>query len=88
MDRSAVSEAAEFEVMDGMKSTHQPLSPLTDLSLVHGSVEREDRSRVHKLLAKHPFVKLDWRVPEPIKAGGETLRGVLVISIKELSEWN
>ncbi|KAK3804924.1 MAG: hypothetical protein J3Q66DRAFT_446150 [Benniella sp.] len=86
MDRSAVSEAAELEVMDGMESTHQPLSPLTDHPLVHGSVEHEDRSRVRKLLAKHPSVKLDWRVPEPIKAGGETLRGVLVISSKELSE--
>jgi hypothetical protein len=31
-------------------------------------------------------VKLEWRVPEPIKAGGEVLRGVLVICTKELSE--
>ncbi|KAF8932843.1 hypothetical protein BGZ58_006756 [Dissophora ornata] len=38
------------------------------------------------MLIKHHAVKLDWKVPEPIKAGGETLRGVLVISAKELSE--
>ncbi|KAF9193627.1 hypothetical protein BGZ51_002574 [Haplosporangium sp. Z 767] len=35
---------------------------------------------------KHPSVKLGWRVPEPIKAGSEILRGVLIISAKELSE--
>ncbi|KAF9344975.1 hypothetical protein BGX26_003683 [Mortierella sp. AD094] len=38
------------------------------------------------MLLKHPAVELTWRVPEPIKAGGETLRGVLIISAKELSE--
>ncbi|KAG0256488.1 hypothetical protein BG011_004479 [Mortierella polycephala] len=42
--------------------------------------------RVCKMLVKHPSIKLDWRVPEPIKAGSETLRGVLIISAKELSE--
>ncbi|KAF9959064.1 hypothetical protein BGZ70_008985 [Mortierella alpina] len=38
------------------------------------------------MVNKHPHVKLDWKVPEPIKAGSEVLRGVLVISAKELSE--
>ena len=38
------------------------------------------------MVIKHPYVKLDWKVPEPIKAGSEMLRGVLVISAKELSE--
>ncbi|KAF9940544.1 hypothetical protein BGZ67_007354 [Mortierella alpina] len=38
------------------------------------------------MVTKHPHVKLDWKVPEPIKAGSEVLRGVLVISAKELSE--
>ncbi|KAF9437484.1 hypothetical protein BGZ76_000564 [Entomortierella beljakovae] len=45
--------------------------------------EQFDRPRVCKMLLKHPVVKLIWRVPEPIKAGGETLRGVLIISTKE-----
>ncbi|KAF9574615.1 hypothetical protein EC968_006030 [Mortierella alpina] len=44
------------------------------------------RPRVCKMVNKHPYVKLDWKVPEPIKAGSEMLRGVLVISAKELSE--
>ncbi|KAG0279056.1 hypothetical protein BGZ95_002412 [Linnemannia exigua] len=35
------------------------------------------------MVVKHPFVKLDWKVPEPIKAGGEMLRGVLIITAKE-----
>ncbi|KAG0212076.1 hypothetical protein BGX28_006837 [Mortierella sp. GBA30] len=38
------------------------------------------------MVLKHPAVKLDWKVPEPIKAGSETLRGVLVISARELRE--
>ncbi|KAF9284120.1 hypothetical protein BGZ68_004902 [Mortierella alpina] len=38
------------------------------------------------MVNKHPYVKLDWKVPEPIKAGSEMLRGVLVINAKELSE--
>jgi len=38
------------------------------------------------MVNKHPHVRLDWKVPEPIKAGSEMLRGVLVISAKELSE--
>ncbi|KAK3843780.1 MAG: hypothetical protein J3R72DRAFT_101396 [Linnemannia gamsii] len=41
------------------------------------------RPRVCKMVVKHPFVKLDWKVPEPIKAGGEVLRGVLIITAKE-----
>ncbi|KAF9936002.1 hypothetical protein BGZ65_002803, partial [Modicella reniformis] len=39
--------------------------------------EHEER-RMCKPLMKHPSVKIDWRVPEPVKAGGEILRGVLV----------
>lgn len=49
----------------------------------HDEPECEERPRMSKLLAKHSSVKLDWRVPEPIKAGGETLRGVLIINAKE-----
>jgi len=41
--------------------------------------------RVLKMLEKHPAVKVDWRVPEPIKAAGETLRGVLIISVKDVA---
>ncbi|KAG0049427.1 hypothetical protein BGZ83_005777 [Gryganskiella cystojenkinii] len=42
-----------------------------------------DCPRVRRMLEKHPAVKVDWRVPEPIKAAGETLRGVLIISAKD-----
>lgn|SRR5690242_6633663 len=38
------------------------------------------------MVMKHSSVKLDWKVPEPIKAGGEVLRGVLIITAKELLE--
>ncbi|KAF9111045.1 hypothetical protein BGX27_005480 [Mortierella sp. AM989] len=54
-------------------------------TVIHNQ-EELGRPRVCKMLLKHPAVKLTWRVPEPIKAGGETLRGVLIISAKELSE--
>jgi len=41
--------------------------------------------RVCKMLEKHPAVKVNWKVPEPIKAAGETLRGFLIITAKDLS---
>jgi hypothetical protein len=37
------------------------------------------------MLEKHPAVKIDWKVPEPIKAAGETLRGVLIVTVKDVS---
>lgn len=42
--------------------------------------------RVCKMVERHPAVKLEWKVPETIKAAGEFLRGVLVVSAKELPE--
>ncbi|KAG0238134.1 hypothetical protein BGW42_007125 [Actinomortierella wolfii] len=39
--------------------------------------------RVCKILEKHPLVKIEWRVPETIKAAGETLRGVVIVSVKD-----
>ncbi|CAO3574115.1 unnamed protein product [Mortierella alpina] len=48
--------------------------------------QERPRPRVCRMVNKHPHVRLDWKVPEPIKAGSEMLRGVLVISAKELSE--
>ncbi|KAG0338519.1 hypothetical protein BG004_007194 [Podila humilis] len=45
----------------------------------------EHHSRVVKMLNRHPAVKLEWKVPETIKAAGEILRGVLIVSVKELS---
>ncbi|KAF9316027.1 hypothetical protein BG003_002385 [Podila horticola] len=38
------------------------------------------------MVERHPAVKLEWKVPETIKAAGEFLRGVLVVSAKELPE--
>ncbi|KAF9974513.1 hypothetical protein BGZ73_002071 [Actinomortierella ambigua] len=40
--------------------------------------------RVCKVLEKHPLVKIEWRVPETIKAAGETLRGVVIVSVKDV----
>lgn len=61
----------------------------TDHIHLHSNQEDQDlylRPRVCKMVMKHPSVKLDWKVPEPIKAGGEVLRGVLIITAKELLE--
>jgi hypothetical protein len=58
----------------------------TDLHLCQQEEEQYLRPRVCKMVVKHPSVKLDWKVPEPIKAGGEVLRGVLIITAKELLE--
>ncbi|KAF9374840.1 hypothetical protein CPC16_001046 [Podila verticillata] len=41
---------------------------------------------VRKMAEKHPAVKLEWKVPETIKAAGEFLRGVLIVSAKVLPE--
>ncbi|KAF9925673.1 hypothetical protein FBU30_004597 [Linnemannia zychae] len=57
--------------------SYQPQVPQNELFM---------RPRVCKLITKHPSVKLNWKVPEPIKAGGEVLRGVLIITAKELLE--
>lgn len=69
---------------------HQVLPPTsTDHIHLQPYQEEQDlylRPRVCKMVMKHPSVKLDWKVPEPIKAGGEVVRGVLIITAKELLE--
>ncbi|KAF8948447.1 hypothetical protein BGZ47_004836 [Haplosporangium gracile] len=65
---------------------YRQVLPLTNTDLDQHEEEQYLRPRVCKMIAKHPSVKLDWKVPEPIKAGGEVLRGVLIITAKELLE--
>ncbi|KAF9142324.1 hypothetical protein BGX30_002906 [Mortierella sp. GBA39] len=65
--------------------------PPTSTDHIHLHPDQEEqhlyiRPRVCKMVMKHSSVKLDWKVPEPIKAGGEVLRGVLIITAKELLE--
>ncbi|KAG9064457.1 hypothetical protein KI688_003647 [Linnemannia hyalina] len=65
--------------------------PPTSTDHIHLHPNQEEQHlylgpRVCKMVMKHSSVKLDWKVPEPIKAGGEVLRGVLVITAKELLE--
>lgn len=52
----------------------------------HGHHHSHEYPRVCKMVEKHAAVKLEWKVPETIKAAGEFLRGVLVVSAKELPE--
>ncbi|KAG0361787.1 hypothetical protein BG005_007326 [Podila minutissima] len=52
----------------------------------HGHHHLYQHPRVCKMVEKHSAVKLEWKVPETIKAAGEFLRGVLVVSTKELPE--
>ncbi|KAF9155852.1 hypothetical protein BG015_008323 [Linnemannia schmuckeri] len=65
---------------------HRQVLPPTSTDLNQHEEKQYLRPRVCKMLVKHPSVKLDWKVPEPIKAGGEVLRGVLIITAKELLE--
>ncbi|KAG0367312.1 hypothetical protein BGZ54_004069 [Gamsiella multidivaricata] len=65
---------------------YQHGQPDRDHSTHSHGIQSSERPRVCKMLVKHPAVKLDWRLPEPVKAGGEMLRGVLVISARELTE--
>ncbi|KAG0081332.1 hypothetical protein BGZ93_007408 [Podila epicladia] len=52
----------------------------------HGHHHLRQHPRVCKMVEKHSAVKLEWKVPETIKAAGEFLRGVLVVSTKELPD--
>ncbi|KAF9338008.1 hypothetical protein BG006_000588 [Podila minutissima] len=52
----------------------------------HGHHHLYQHPRLCKMVEKHSAVKLEWKVPETIKAAGEFLRGVLVVSTKELPE--
>ncbi|GJJ71985.1 hypothetical protein EMPS_04342 [Entomortierella parvispora] len=68
-----------------MTAEERAVRPVASFELTTGSAPVTEYPRVCKMLEKHPAVKVDWKVPEPIKAAGETLRGFLIITAKELS---
>ncbi|KAI1303383.1 hypothetical protein EDD11_005411 [Mortierella claussenii] len=75
-----------YAIINTLRQRNSSSNGKRDIIREYSQQQQAERPRICKMLMKHPVAKLDWKVPEPIKAGGEILRGVLVITAKELVE--
>ncbi|KAF9578293.1 hypothetical protein BGW38_005992, partial [Lunasporangiospora selenospora] len=86
---AAATRAAHYRGQDHPKGPLHDHDPTPERRLVQREHEAEAepfRPRVCKMLEKHSAVRVDWRIPEPIKAGGEMLRGFLIITAKDTQD--